>query len=293
MSKKNIHLSLVLSTKNRVKEVEKNLESLASQTYKNFELIFIDQNSDNRLEELINTYSQKFSLEYIKYTETGLSRARNKGLEKIKGELFGFPDDDCIYPSIFLEQVVNFFQKSPQWGGLIINVFDLEEDKEAMLFRPFEAGIVDYEKGWMVGMTAALFFRSDFAKKVKFDEELGPGTPWGGAEDVDYLYACLDAGAKTYFEPKIVIRHPTPYKIYSIPQSIRREYNHGRGAGFVMAKYNFTLKKVFNLITIPLRAFLPTIFKGKARAALYFPGISLGRLQGYIGFLTQGKKTQT
>ena len=37
-----------------------------------------------------------------------------------------------------------------------------------MLFRPFEAGIVDYEKGWMVGMTAALFFRSDFAKKVKF-----------------------------------------------------------------------------------------------------------------------------
>ena len=60
-----------------------------------------------------------------------------------------------------------------------------------------------------------------------------------------------------------------------------------------MAKYNFTLKKVFNLITIPLRAFLPTIFKGKARAALYFPGISLGRLQGYIGFLTQGKKTQT
>ena len=30
-----------------------------------------------------------------------------------------------------------------------------------MLFRPFEAGIVDYEKGWMVGMTAALFFRSE------------------------------------------------------------------------------------------------------------------------------------
>ncbi len=278
-----MRISLVLSTKNRVQEVRDFLESLTVQTHKDFELILVDQNSDNRLEDMINLYRDKFSLLHIKYSELGLSRARNQGLKKVQGEVFGFPDDDCVYPPHFLAQISDFFEGDPDWGGLIINVFDLEEDQEAMLFSPEPPGIVDYEKGWLVGMTAALFFRRQFAEKVQFDENIGPGTPWGGAEDVDYLYACLDAGAKTYFDPNIIIRHPTPYKIYSIPQSIRREYNHGRGAGFVMGKYNFPLAKVIDLIMIPLVFFFPAIFRGQGRAALCFPGISLGRLQGYLG----------
>lgn len=85
-----------------------------------------------------------------------------------------------------------------------------------MFFRFFEVGIVDYEKGWMVGMIVVLFFCSDFVKKVKFDEELGFGIFWGGVEDVDYLYVCLDVGVKIYFEFKIVIRYFIFYKIYLI-----------------------------------------------------------------------------
>jgi len=220
-----MQFSLVLATKHRVQELERFLESLSSQSYTDFELILVDQNVDNRLVELINLYNQKFPITHIKCTESGVSRARNQGLEHIKGDLFGFPDDDCVYPSDFLAKVERFFNQDLNWDGLIINILDLEEDKESMLYLPENAGIVDYEKGWIVGMTAALFFRSTY-QKVRFDENMGPGTPWGGAEDVDYLYRCLDAGAKTYFDPEIIIRHPTPAKIYSIPQSMRREYNH-------------------------------------------------------------------
>lgn len=278
-----MRFSLVLSTKYRVQELERFLESLADQTCTDFELILVDQNADDRLTELVKFYSQKFPVLHIKQLEPGLSRARNQGLQHIKGELFGFPDDDCIYPTDFLAKVSQFFNRDSAWGGLIINVLDLESDKEAMLHSPESPGVVDYEKGWIVGMTAALFFRGDFVSKVQFDEDMGPGTPWGGAEDVDYLYSCLDAGAKTYFDPEIVIRHPTPTKLYSISQSIQREYNHGRGAGFLMRKCKFPLSKVFWEVSNPL-IFTPVfILQGKVRKAVCFPGISLGRVLGYLG----------
>lgn len=280
-----MRFSLILSTKHRVQELEYFFESLAAQTCTDFELILVDQNPDDRLAGLVKLYSQKFPVLHIKQLEPGLSRARNQGLQHIKGELFGFPDDDCIYPPDFLVKVSQFFNRDSTWGGLVINVLDLEEDKEAMLYSPESSGVVDYDKGWIVGMTAALFYRSDFARKVQFDEGMGPGTPWGGAEDVDYLYSCLDAGAKTYFDPEIVIRHPTPTKIYSIPQSILREYNHGRGAGFLMRKCNFPLSKVIWRVTSPLLFTLPFIFQGRARAAVCFPGVSLGRALGYLGNL--------
>jgi glycosyltransferase involved in cell wall biosynthesis len=285
-----MRFSLVLATKHRVKELECFLESLAAQTCTDFELILVDQNTDDRLAELINRYSQKFPILHIKQPEPGLSRARNQGIQQVKGELFGFPDDDCIYPPDCLTKVSQFFNRDSAWGGLVINVLDLEDDKEALLYIPESPGAVDYDKGWIVGMTAALFFRSDFAR-VKFDEGMGSGTPWGGAEDVDYLYSCLDAGAKTYFDPEIIIRHPTPTHIYSIPQSIRREYNHARGAGFLMRKCNFPLSKVLWRVTGPLYFTLLFIVQGRAREAVCFPGVSLGRTLGYLGSLRIHQKT--
>ena len=280
-----MRFSLVLSTKHRVQELERFLESLVAQSCTDFELILVDQNADDRLAEIVKFYSDKFPVLHIKQPESGLSHARNQGLQYVKGELFGFPDDDCIYPPDFLANVSQFFNRDLAWGGLVINVLDLEEDKEAMLYNPESPGVVDYDKGWIVGMTAALFFRGDFASKVQFDEGMGPGTPWGGAEDVDYLYSCLDAGAKTYYDPEIIIRHPTPTKIYSIPQSIQREYNHGRGAGFLMRKCKFPLSKVLWRVTGPLIFTLLFIFQGRVREAVCFPSVSLGRALGYLGSL--------
>lgn len=280
-----MRFSLVLSTKLRVQELERFLESLAAQTCTDFELILVDQNADDRLAELVQFYSQKFTILYIKQTEPGLSRARNQGLQHVKGELFDFADDDCVYPPDFLAKVSQFFNRDSAWGGLVTNALDLESEKEAMLYSPESAGLVDYAKGWIVAMTPALYFRGDFANKVQFDERMGPGTPWGGAEDVDYLYSCIDAGVKTYYDPEIAIRHPTPTKVYSIPQSIKREYNLGRGAGFLMRKCKFPLSKVLWLVTNPL-IFMPLfILQGRVRPAVCFPGISLGRVQGYLGGL--------
>jgi glycosyltransferase involved in cell wall biosynthesis len=70
--------------------LERFLESLAAQSCADFELILVDQNADDRLAGLVKLYRQKFPVLHIKQLEPGLSRARNRGLQHIKGEIQHF-----------------------------------------------------------------------------------------------------------------------------------------------------------------------------------------------------------
>lgn len=280
-----MRFSLVVASKNRVKELERFLHSLTEQIHADFEVILVDQNADERLVALVQRYSQPLSILHIRQPDPGLSRARNRGLEHITGNVVCFPDDDCVYQPDTLARVADFFETRSGWDGLIAHVLDLDEDTPAMLFQAMAPGNVDYDRGWWLGMTAAMFFRRQFADAVRFDETFGPGTPWPATEDIDYLYSCLDQGAKVCYEPEIVLRHPTPWKVYTVWQLIRREYSHGRGAGYLMGKRRFPLSKVAMEVLRPLINLFPYLAQGKPQVAAFMPGITLGRLQGYIGHL--------
>ncbi len=82
--------SLILCTVNREKEVIHFLDSLVEQVYKNFEVLVVDQNNDNRIKFIIEKYTS-LRLIYLK-SELGLSKARNIGLKKAKGDIVCFPE---------------------------------------------------------------------------------------------------------------------------------------------------------------------------------------------------------
>lgn len=100
--------SLILATLGRDKEVANFLESLKNQSYKNFELIVVDQNQDGKIDNIIQEYKKDFFINHIKIKEKGLSYARNVGLKYINGEIVAFPDDDCEYPENLLENDKSF-----------------------------------------------------------------------------------------------------------------------------------------------------------------------------------------
>jgi glycosyltransferase involved in cell wall biosynthesis len=89
--------SLVLATVGRTQEVARFLDSLARQTYRDFELIVVDQNPDDRLVELLRPFELRFPIIHLR-CERGVSRARNLGPKYVSGDIVGFPDDDCWYP---------------------------------------------------------------------------------------------------------------------------------------------------------------------------------------------------
>lgn len=101
--------SLIMATCGRRDDILDLLKSLEQQTYKNFELIVVDQN-DTPISDLFDEYKDKFSINYIYTPIKGLSRARNAGLKVADGDFIAFPDDDCIYEKNVLESIFRNFQ---------------------------------------------------------------------------------------------------------------------------------------------------------------------------------------
>src|SRR5271166_3162469 len=109
-------VSLIVATVNRVAELDRLLTSLDRQTYKEFEVIVVDQNPNDRLVPLLAKHP-RLSIKHLR-CERGLSRARNAGLQVAKGEIVAIPDDDCWYPDRLLESVTAWFASHPEFGIL-------------------------------------------------------------------------------------------------------------------------------------------------------------------------------
>ena len=101
-------ISLVMATLGRVREIEDFVQSLTSQTYKDYELIIVDQNPDDRLIPVINlTRDLGIPLRHLRQAQPNLCLARNTGLAQAQGSIVAFPDDDCWYEADVLEKVLN------------------------------------------------------------------------------------------------------------------------------------------------------------------------------------------
>ena len=101
-------LSVIIAVYNTEKYVEKCLDSLLNQTYKNIELVVInDCSTDNSL-KILKKYSKKYSnIILIDNKENrGLSYSRNVGLENATGEYIGYIDSDDYVDSDYYEKLM-------------------------------------------------------------------------------------------------------------------------------------------------------------------------------------------
>lgn len=91
--------SIIIPVYNGEKYIETCLNSIISQTLKDWELILIDDGSTDKTPELLSNYVTK-NIHLISKPNEGVSIARNKGLDIAKGEYILFIDaDDILYPN--------------------------------------------------------------------------------------------------------------------------------------------------------------------------------------------------
>ena len=105
---KNLKISVITVTKNSEKFLEENLNSLANQTYKNFEHIIIDGQSTDRTIEIIKKNSDKIS-KWISEPDKSLYDAMNKGIGVSSGDIIGILNSDDIYYPDALKIVNEYF----------------------------------------------------------------------------------------------------------------------------------------------------------------------------------------
>ena len=111
--------SIVIPVYNRPDEVAELLQSLGQQSFKNFEVIIVEDGSTNPCKKEAEQFAEKLIIQYYFKENSGQGFSRNFGFEKANGDYFIVFDSDCIIPHNYLETVDNYLNNTPldAYGG--------------------------------------------------------------------------------------------------------------------------------------------------------------------------------
>ena len=108
----NIRVSVIIPTFNRAYVLERAIASVLNQTYKNFELIIVNDGSTDNTQALLEKYQEH----KVFHTQNhGVSRARNFALKYAQGEWIAFLDSDDEWLPDKLEKQINYIQENPNY----------------------------------------------------------------------------------------------------------------------------------------------------------------------------------
>jgi len=127
-------VSIILPTYNRCHFLLQAIESVLNQTFKDFELIIINDGSTDETKEFLKTIKDR-RVVIINQKNAGLTKSLNKGLKIAKGEFIARIDDDDVWiDSKKLEKQIDFLTTHPEYvlcgGGAIVI-----DEKGKELFR--------------------------------------------------------------------------------------------------------------------------------------------------------------
>lgn len=276
-----MRFSLIMATVGRTEEVRVFLDSLSSQTFRDFELIVVDQNPDDRLAPILAPYEKESPVLRLR-SEKGLSRARNVGLEHAGGEILAFPDDDCAYLPDTLERVDRFFTDNPGVSGITGRSVDEKCNTTGGRFSR-ESGEVNRFNVWARGISFTIFVRAADVEGLRFVQTLGvgAGTAWGSGEETDYLLKLLERGGKVYYDPGLMVVHPPAFPTYDA-KARRKAYAYNCGMGHLLRRHGFPWRVRLARLARPLGG--TALSAGSLRfgkAGCYWSGFR-GRLRGMI-----------
>ena len=102
-------VSIIMPSYNTAKYITNSIESVLNQTYKNWELIIIDDCSTDNTDEIIKKYNSENRIKYIKNEKnSGAAISRNRGLKEAKGKWIAFLDSDDLWNEEKLEKQIRF-----------------------------------------------------------------------------------------------------------------------------------------------------------------------------------------
>ncbi|MBU0468562.1 MAG: glycosyltransferase [Candidatus Omnitrophica bacterium] len=183
MIKDNPLISVIMPTYNRSNMAENAAKSVLEQSYKNIELIIIDDGSSDKTKDVINGLSDA-RIKYIRHdTRKGGSAARNTGIKASRGEYLSFIDDDNLWMPDNLElQYKAFSNSSPDIGIVYVwqEIRSFENNELLWKTQPTLKGNLkgQFLYGQGIGGMNFLTKRECFNKIGLFDEELKACQDW-------------------------------------------------------------------------------------------------------------------
>lgn len=268
--------SLILATLNRPKEVQLCIDSIIKQSFKDYEVIIIDQSKTSETEDIINSYANCCDIVYIREKIKGLSHARNVGIEKSRGKYVCLIDDDAIYPEDYLKKVYSIVmdEKKCIVGGQIIDPMTgaLKSNKSSREIK--------YYSVFDCLMSPSMVIQKSFVALNRFDERLGVGCFLGSGEESDLVFCAISQGRKVVYDTSYYAYHHIES---SDEVNINKIVSYGRGLGGlcrkIITRYSFFWGMAYVLKTIVGNTVLSVLY------LFGDPQKSLARRRKVAGFI--------
>jgi glycosyltransferase involved in cell wall biosynthesis len=275
--------SLIVTTRGRTKELIKLFETLVSQTYREFDVIVVDQNEDDRVTKIVAEYADVMSIRHVFAEPKGKAAANNVGLKLATGDIVCFPDDDCWYPSDLLQKAAELFVAHPGWTA-ITGRESASETRITNTRFDLQAGEINLRNIWRRHISFTMFFRRCEIGDLEFNVELGigAGTKWGAGEDTDFLLKFMKAGRTVHYDPRLVVCHPDWGQGPMTEAYYRKAHAYGMGMGRLLRAHEFPAGIVLKYIVRPAGGMLLSALRGRPGGARYYREVLVGRLSGWI-----------
>lgn len=106
-------ISIIVLTFNRDKYLQRVFECLLAQSYNHFQLIIVNNGSEDKTFEICNTYAKRDQRVHVIHQERqSISQGRNRGLDVATGEYIAFVDDDDIVEPDYIEFLYNLSREN-------------------------------------------------------------------------------------------------------------------------------------------------------------------------------------
>ncbi|MBL1213269.1 MAG: glycosyltransferase family 2 protein [Ignavibacteriae bacterium] len=106
-------VSIILPTFNRAKLLSRAINSVTAQSFKNWELVIVDDGSDDSTFELVNIYIAEYqNIRYMKHSNRKLPLSLNTGITASAGKYIAFLDSDDEYDKNYLFERIEYLEKN-------------------------------------------------------------------------------------------------------------------------------------------------------------------------------------
>ena len=183
--------SVVLTTYKREHLLPRAIRSVLNQTFRDFELIVVDDGGDKVIVETVRSFEDKRIILISNERNIGVAASRNKGIKASRGEYISFLDDDDEYYPEFLTKTSSYFLSDKYGAGFIWTgirrVKDNGHGSEELYTKVFPEEFNSIEKGLIAATTIGngfgLTVRRECFKEVGYYDETVDGS-----EDTEFLF---------------------------------------------------------------------------------------------------------
>ncbi|MBW2991803.1 glycosyltransferase [Candidatus Woesearchaeota archaeon] len=250
--KNKLLVSVIIPAYNSARFICEAIDSVLAQSYKNFEIVVVDDGSTDDTKKVLKKYKNK--IRYIYQENKKQAAARNKGIENSKGELIAFLDADDTWMKDKLKLQVPLFEEDVGlvYGGICL--FDGKKVKPGIHTNEFVKGRV-FKELLMANFICAssVIIRKECIDKVGMFKE---GISYFGVEDYHmWLKVCHTYKADYIKEPILMYRVHSGSTSEDYCSIIRREAT--------------VRKDIANLFNLPKKLRNNSLFNSYFRLAYY------------------------